>query len=120
MMHRSQTTSGTKSLRIRLQYIHEFRDRHGRIRRYFRRPGSARIRLPGAPGSAEFMEVYQAALGGFEIPRREIGASRSAPGSVSAAIAAYYVDSSFAMPLLLQRSRCAAPSSNVFAPIMAT
>jgi hypothetical protein len=41
------------------------------------------------------MEVYQAALAGFEVPRREIGASRSAPGSVSAAIAAYYVDSSF-------------------------
>jgi integrase len=81
--------------KIRLRYIQEFRDRHGRTRRYFRRPRSARIPLSGAPGSAEFMEAYQAALAGFEVPRRAAGASRSAPGSVSAAIAAYYVDSSF-------------------------
>jgi len=41
------------------------------------------------------MAAYQSALAGFEMPRREIGANRSAPGSVSAAIAAYYGDSSF-------------------------
>jgi integrase len=44
----------------RLPYVQEYRDRHGKIRRYFRRPGN-----------------------------------RSAPGSLSAAIAAYYTDRSF-------------------------
>jgi integrase len=81
--------------KIDLRYIQEFRDRHGKMRRYFRRPGSARVPLRGHPGSADFMEAYQAALAGHEVPRRDIGAGRSAPGSVSAAIAAYYLDSSF-------------------------
>jgi integrase len=81
--------------KIRLAYIQQLRDRHGRVRRYFQRRGSARLVLPGLPGSAEFMEAYQAALAGHEVPRRETGANRSAPGSVSAAIAAYYGDSSF-------------------------
>jgi integrase len=82
-------------VKFRLQYVQEFRDRHGKARRYFRRPGSPRIPLPGAPGSAEFMEAYQAALAGYALPRRDVGADRSVAGSVSAAIAAYYVDSSF-------------------------
>ncbi len=85
---------GRSLTKIRLQYIHEFRDRHGKVRRYFRRPGFKQIALPDAPGSTEFMEAYQAALAGHEI-RREIGKSRSAPGSLSAAIAAYYLHNSF-------------------------
>ena len=48
--------------RIKLRYISEYRDRHGKIRRYFRRPGSRLVPLPGLPGSIEFMAAYQAAL----------------------------------------------------------
>src|SRR5262245_15445903 len=58
--------------KIRLPYIHEFRDRHGKVRRYARPPGRKQTPLPGAPGSAEFMEAYQAALAG-ERPRGQIG-----------------------------------------------
>jgi integrase len=47
---------------IRLRYINEYRDRHGKLRRYFRRPGSRTVPLPGLPGSIEFMAAYQAAL----------------------------------------------------------
>jgi hypothetical protein len=39
---------------IRLSYIHAFRDRHGKVRHYFRRSGK-RLPLPGLPGSDEFM-----------------------------------------------------------------
>jgi len=93
--------------KIRLAYIQEFRDRHGRVRRYFRRPGSPRIALLGLPGSDEFMEAYKAALAGYDLPRRDIGAARSVPGSVSAAIAAYYSDSSFrdALAPITQQNR---------------
>jgi hypothetical protein len=35
---------------------------HGKPYFYFRKPGCARIKLPGLPGSAEFMDAYQAAL----------------------------------------------------------
>jgi integrase len=48
--------------RIKLRYVNEYRDRHGKRRRYFRRPGSRSIPLPGLPGSIEFMSAYQAAL----------------------------------------------------------
>jgi integrase len=73
--------------RIRLQYVHEFRDRHGKVRRYFRRPGFKRVRLPGVPGSQAFMDAYQSALDGGA--RIEIGATRSAAGTVGALVSAY-------------------------------
>jgi integrase len=75
---------------LRLQYVHEFRDRHGKVRRYFRRPGFKRIALPGLPGSAEFMAAYQAALAGDAVAKVEIGASRTIPGTVAAAVVSYF------------------------------
>jgi integrase len=48
--------------RIKLRYVNEFIDRHGKVRYYFRRPGSCSVKLPGLPGSIEFMDAYQAAL----------------------------------------------------------
>lgn len=50
--------------RIRLLYVHEYHDRHGKLRRYVRRPGSRRVALPGLPGSPEFMQAYQDAMSG--------------------------------------------------------
>ncbi|MFZ0260419.1 MAG: hypothetical protein WAL36_10675 [Pseudolabrys sp.] len=61
--------------KIKLQYVQEYIDRHGKVRRYFRRPNCKRIFLPGSPGSDEFMAVYQAALGSQ--PSLDIGAGRS-------------------------------------------
>ena len=79
---------------IRLEYVHEYLDRHGKPRRYFRRPGFKRIPLPGAPGSDEFMSAYQLALAG-QPPRIEIGAGRTRPGTVNAAIVGYYSSVAF-------------------------
>jgi len=50
--------------RLRLEYVHEYRDRHGKLRRYVRRPGMRRVALPGLPGSPEFMQAYQEAISG--------------------------------------------------------
>jgi integrase len=80
---------------LKLKYIHRFRDRHGKTRHYFRRPGFKGTALPGLPGSAEFMEAYQAALAGDTVPRIEIGASRTKPGSVAAAVTAYFQSIAF-------------------------
>ena len=80
--------------RIKLDYVHEYHDRHGKLRRYFRRPGFKRIALPGAPGSDEFMTAYQLALAG-QPPRIEIGAGRTKPGTVNAAIVGYYSSVAF-------------------------
>ena len=37
--------------RKRLKYVHEFLDRNGQIRRYYRRPGFDRVQLPGKTGT---------------------------------------------------------------------
>ena len=76
--------------RLRLRFVNSFRDRHGRTRDYFRRPGCKAIPLPGLPCPAEYIEAYQAALAGVPVLTREVGASRTQPGTINAAIVAYY------------------------------
>jgi hypothetical protein len=78
--------------RLRLKFVQAWVDGDGRVHHYFRRAGYPRTRLPGLPGSLEFMAAYQAALGGQPEP---IGAGRSKPGSVAAAIASYYGSAAF-------------------------
>jgi integrase len=79
--------------RIRLKYVQAWVDRDGRPHHYFRRPGFPRVRLPGLPGSVEFMKAYEGALA---VAPRPVGeALRSRPGSVSAAIAGYYQSRAF-------------------------
>ncbi|WBX84685.1 tyrosine-type recombinase/integrase [Sphingosinicella microcystinivorans] len=72
--------------RLMLKYIQAFRDRFGKQRYYFRKPGCKRIALPGLPGSTEFMEAYQAALEGTP---KEANA-RIKPGTFNSLIASYY------------------------------
>src|SRR5262245_53049525 len=80
--------------RLRLKYVHAFVDHDGRPRHYFRRKGFKLTPLPGVPGSAEFMAAYQVALA--TVTPVEIGATKwSRPGSLSAAIAAYYTSLEF-------------------------
>jgi hypothetical protein len=47
---------------VKFKYVTKDRDRHGNVRLYFRRPGKPKIRLPGLPGSEEFLAAYKAAL----------------------------------------------------------
>jgi hypothetical protein len=79
--------------RIKLNFVHEYRDRHGKLRYYFRRRGHKQIALKGVPGSTEFMAGYERALAGSQ--PQEIGASRTKPGTVNAAIVGYYTCLSF-------------------------
>ena len=82
---------------IRLKYVHEFADRHGKARRYVRLPGGQRIPLHGRPGSAEFMAAYQAAIAELDFlpAKAPIGASRTLSGSIDAAIVGFYGHGSF-------------------------
>ncbi|MNS05706.1 site-specific tyrosine recombinase XerC [compost metagenome] len=72
---------------LTLKWIHRFRDRHGKMRHYFRRPGMKRVPLPGSPGSTQFMEAYQSALEAGAMRRPE---SRTKPGTIAAAIDGYF------------------------------
>jgi len=79
-----------------LKYLHSYRDRHGKLRHAFRRRGFKTVPLPGAPGSVELMQAYTNALAGVSAaPQVEIGASRSKPGSVAAAVALYFGSMAF-------------------------
>src|SRR5262245_50158535 len=73
--------------RIKLEYVHEY-TRRGKPYYYFRRRGFKQVRLPGLPGSAEFMAAYEQALS--QSRPKEIGANRTKPGTVNAAIVGYY------------------------------
>jgi integrase len=75
--------------KIRLRYVNGFRDRHGRVRHYFRRRGEKAITLPGLPGSEEFMAAYAMAIA--SVPDRpEIAASPTLPGTIDALVVDYY------------------------------
>lgn len=60
-------------VKIDLKHVVRDIDRHGNDRFYFRVKDQEKVRLPGIPGSEEFMETYQVALkklpvkaGGFQ------------------------------------------------------
>ena len=77
--------------KIRLAYVHEYRDRHGKLRRYVRRPGSRRVALPGLVGSPEFLQAYRDAISGPVIRPR-------APkvGTLAALAAEFFTSTEFA------------------------
>jgi len=77
-----------------LRFVHEFKDRHGKTRRYVRRPGFKRVPLPSDPGSPEFMEAYSNAIGP-NANRVEPGAKRTAPGTVADLVVRYYKSKEF-------------------------
>ena len=75
-------------------FVHGYVDQHGTPKFYFRRAGQPKVRLPGLPWSPEFMAAYEIAKAGGG-PRPEIGASRTVPGTVNAALVSYYQASAF-------------------------
>ena len=77
-----------------LRYVNEYVDRHGKVRRYFRRPGSRAIALPGLPGSIEFMAAYQAALAIVAPPPPS--PKHVIAGSLADVVARYYGSALFA------------------------
>src|SRR5262245_50692264 len=78
---------------IKLDYVHQFCDRHGKPRYYFRRHGK-RTPLPGPPGSPEFMAAYQAALDGVW-PRPEIASTRTVAGTINAIVIGFLASGTF-------------------------
>src|SRR4051794_15609150 len=82
---------------LRLRYLVEDVDRHGNVRLYFRRKGQAKIRLPGLPGSDEFMQAYKVALAGQW--RNPVAATprpqKASHGSLKWLCEAYYASAEF-------------------------
>ena len=58
---RAASRRGNNVTLAKLKHIDRFMDRHGKPRYYFRPGRGRRMRLPGEPGSIEFMEAYRRA-----------------------------------------------------------
>jgi integrase len=76
-----------------LKYIDALPKPSGKVHFYFRRRGK-RTPLPGAYNSPEFLEAYWALRDG-KAAAAEIGADRTVPGTVNAAIVALYKHHAF-------------------------
>jgi hypothetical protein len=79
------------------RYVHAYTDRLGKPRFYYRRKGAKSAPPPGLPWSPDFMAAYAAAEAaiGTPLPPGPIGASRTLPGSLNAALVKYYQSSVF-------------------------
>src|SRR5215469_14729322 len=80
--------------RIKLRYVNEYRDRHGKVRRYVRIPGSRGVKLPGLPGSIEFMDAYAAAIATVAPPPPSL--KHVIHGSLTEIAAGYFRSAAFA------------------------
>ena len=75
--------------RIKLPYVYQFKDRHGKTRWRFRRKGYATQYLHGEFGSKEFMEDYACALEG-KITVKGVASERTKHGSIDQLCVKYY------------------------------
>lgn len=78
----------TAMAKIELQHVQAFKDRHGKLRHYYRRKGFSRVALPGPAGSVEFMAAYAAAEA--RAPRPVAAAAKVQPRSINALMVEYY------------------------------
>jgi hypothetical protein len=74
---------------VRLKYVYPDKDRQGRIRWRFRKPGCKAMMLRGAYGSPEFMANYQAAISEAEpTPKKGLGIAKT--GTIGALTPIFY------------------------------
>ena len=78
-------------MKCEIPYVHSYRDRHGKWRRYYRRKG-LNVALPGEPGSMEFTAALKTAM------ERQTPTVGKAPacGSLKALCETYYASAEFA------------------------
>lgn len=76
---------------FKLKFVNEYRDRTGKLRRYFRR-GATRGPLPGEVGSAEFMTAYR---GYLDDAAKPAPIARNGDGTFGRLVTAYYASRPF-------------------------
>ena len=81
-------------MKCTLPHVDAYRDRHGKQRYYFRRNRrSKRVKLPGEPGSAEFIRAYNDAIAAQEMQTPAV--VKAKPGSLDALRELYVASSEF-------------------------
>lgn len=85
--------------KIEIAYVKAYRDRHRRMRYYYRRKGLSTVALPGEPGTAEFMAAYAEADARAPRSNAEIASEKAAarvqPRSINGLIIQYYQTAEF-------------------------
>jgi integrase len=71
------------------RYVHIYKDRHGKTRVYFKKPGCSSTPLPLPLYSEEFWTTYHKALEGAAPAAPEAGASRIVPGTMADLVSRY-------------------------------
>lgn len=89
-------------IKVRIKFVVEDVDRHGNVRLYFRRPGTAKIRLPGPMGSDQFWSYYREAVAGT-IRTKPISRAKPLESSFRYLAESYYGSAEF--KLLSERTR---------------
>ena len=74
-----------------LPFVHQFRDRHGKLRYYLRRRRQKLIPLSGTPGTPEFLASYEAAMASAGV---KLGKPPLA-GSINALAVSWYATASY-------------------------
>jgi integrase len=77
--------------RVEVPYVQRFKDRHGKVRHYFRHPKFKRVALPD-PADPSFAAAYHQALAQT---KRPVAASQTAPGTIGALLVRYYLSDGF-------------------------
>jgi site-specific recombinase XerD len=73
-----------------MRYVKEYKDRHGKVRRYLRLRGLPAVALPGVPGSLKFDRAYADALASAAPAPRRKAADRNAADSVTQVLQGFY------------------------------
>jgi integrase len=79
---------GTSMPRKLPPFVERWRDRHGKMRVYFRKDRGRRVALPASIGSDAFDAAYQAALSGQLSPIHQ-HPTRPTPGTIEALVVSY-------------------------------
>ncbi len=83
--------AGELMAKVDVPYVQRFRDRHGKVRHYFRKPGFPRKALPD-PAEPEFAGAYHQALAQT---KRPVAAAQTQPGTLGALLVQYYLSDAF-------------------------
>jgi enterobacteria phage integrase len=76
-------------------FVECWRDRHGKVRIYYRKGKGPRIPLPASVGSEEFNAAYQATLAGQFENKGRTRPAQAAPGSIAALINSYMLSAAY-------------------------
>jgi integrase/recombinase XerD len=78
-------------MKVRLRYLVSYKDRHGKLRHYVKKPGAKGVPIKEQPHTEAFMAAYHAALRGATPEVRETAKA----GSFRALCIAYYTSNKF-------------------------